>query len=94
MCASDPQNHYTFWMMLTIFRNPLFLSEILCEEYTTITQQIDHLDEKKIQEKALEEYKTQKQKEYPFHVIAVYPFKTKEECQYATKKEKRKYGLK
>ena len=94
MCAHEVQEKNRFWMMVTIFRNPLFLSEITCEEHTTKTNPIDRLNEKKIKEKALEEFKSQKQKDYPHHVIAVRPFKTKEECQYATKQEKRKFSIK
>lgn len=87
------QSHHTFWMMFSIFRNPSSLTEITCEEYATVTKTSNHLNEKQIQEKALEEFKAQKQNEYPHNVIAVRLFKTKEECQQARKQEKRKFAL-
>ena len=81
-------------MMLIIFRNPFSLTEIRCDEYTTTTKIIDCLNEKKIQNKALKEYKSQKEKEYPHNIFAVRLFKTKEECRQATQEEKHKYNLK
>ena len=86
-------DRHTYWMMLTIFRNPISLTEIRCDEYTTTSKKIDHLNEKQMQSKALTEYKTQIEKEYPHNIIAVHLFKTKEECNQATKEEKQKFNL-
>ena len=87
-------DHHTYFMMLTIFRNPPSLTEITCEEYTTTTKTIQRFNEKQIREKDIEEYKTYKQKEYPYNIIAVRPFKTKEECQQVIQEEKHKFSLK